>query len=89
MSLVTSYQSAQAGSPCSDVASGHGSLEEVSFAKDGLNVGEKSGCVRGGIEKTKVSCLLSWPLTVQASDLIQSQRCGSDSLQGESSMVQG
>ena len=46
MLLVTSYQSAQAGSPCSDVASGHSSLEEVSFAKGKLNVGEKSGCMR-------------------------------------------
>lgn len=64
VSLVTSYQSAQAGR-CSDVASGHGSLEEVSFAKRWVEMRGESGCTRRD-RKTKVSCLPSWPLTVQA-----------------------
>lgn len=86
MSLVTSYQSAQAGSPCSDVASGHGSLEEVSFAKDGLNVGEKSGCTRRD-RKDQSVLSPSWPLTVQAWTSFRAKDAVQTLLQGESSMA--
>ena len=86
MSLVTSYQSAQAGSPCSDVASRHGPLEEVSFAKDGLNVGEKSGCTKRD-RKDQSVLSPSRPLTVQAWTSFRAKDGVQTLLQGESSMA--
>ncbi|XP_025132382.2 uncharacterized protein LOC112582222 [Bubalus bubalis] len=86
MSLVTSYQSAQAGSPCSDVASRHGPLEEVSFAKDGLNVGEKSGCTKRD-RKDQSVLSPSRPLTVQAGTSFRAKDGVQTLLQGESSMA--
>ena len=86
MSLVTSYQSAQAGSPCLDVASRHGPLEEVSFAKDGLNVGEKSGCTKRD-RKDQSVLSPSRPLTVQAWTSFRAKDGVQTLLQGESSMA--
>lgn len=86
MSLVTSYQSAQAGSPCLDVASRHGPLEEVSFAKDGLNVGEKSGCTKRD-RKDQSVLSPSRPLTVQAGTSFRAKDGVQTLLQGESSMA--
>lgn len=86
MLLVTSYQSAQAGSPCSNVTSGHSSLEEVSFANGRLNVGEKSGCMRK--DKKDQSVLSpSWPLTFQAWTSFRAKGAVQTLLQAESSMA--
>ena len=65
---------------------GHGSLEEVSFAKDGLNVGEKSGCTRRD-RKDQSVLSPSWPLTVQAWTSFRAKDAVQTLLQGESSMA--
>lgn len=62
---VVTYQTAQASTPWPAVAPGQGSLEEVSFANDGGNVGKKSSSKKKK-KKNKRVFSSPWPLTVQA-----------------------
>lgn len=64
-SVVTSYQSAQEGSPCSAVALDQPSWEEASFAKDEEHEG-KTGRHKKRNRKDKNDLSCPWPLTVHA-----------------------